>query len=347
MKQPQFPKIEKPPAQPNPQEVYPKIRDTVRAVVAAERALQEDQNRGNRSREMSPDAVFLGSGSNTEAYAVDIDGVPCVALVPHSYRKGVDVEPRALVLAKAHGIPHTPQLVAYSKEDSTIVMTRCPGLDFWAYRNNAVEVPDYTDAQLATLLHTVASIADAGIEIDPKPSNFLYDRDKGFSVVDLASEGTRSHEEHFRWAARALEHFMRKPESLETLTKEERLIAWQKTDLEMKVRFMRVLKEQYPQEAKDLKEKQGTEEGFLWQKLKDTFDVPELNALYAELEEAGVAWDEPTDEFEQLAWGTNRSNGVEGTVERNRKLEEGIARNTLQQGKLAEQGKTGWENIDI
>lgn len=179
--------------------------------------------------------------------------------------------------------------------------------------------PEYTDDQIRELLDTATLLANRGIKIDPKPSIFLYDTKGGFSIIDFQrrkEDGVPTgYSKEFREIAEGLiENFMPHAGSREHLSEPERIIESYKDSLKMRLRFMRVVKEHFPQIRHEWKSKQGTPQGFLWQKLKDLPDHPELNAMYAELEDLGVAWDVPPDEFERLVFKTTRQKGVEGLI---------------------------------
>lgn len=46
------------------------------------------------------------------------------------------------------------------------------------------DAPNYTDENIIQLIGTVIELDTKGLVIDPKPSNFMYDQEEGFSVLD-------------------------------------------------------------------------------------------------------------------------------------------------------------------
>lgn len=122
---------------------------------------------------------FLGKGSNGQAYSLEKKGEEYVVKFTGSPTQS-NFELRALMLAK--GIPHAAQLVAYSFEDRAVIMERLPGKDVVQLAPGVLE--KVTDRQMVDLVRTVQQLAGRGVVIDPKPSNFMYDRKQGFGVLD-------------------------------------------------------------------------------------------------------------------------------------------------------------------
>lgn len=157
------------------------------AIQFAERnAKYYDQTFASEVRELRRDIKqgkagdsFLGKGSNGQVYSLEKDGVEYAVKFNSSINQS-NFELRALLLAK--GIPKVAQLVAYSFEDHAVVMERLPGKDVTQLPSGILEKA--TERQMVELVRSVQQLADRGLVIDPKPSNFLYDRKNGFSVLD-------------------------------------------------------------------------------------------------------------------------------------------------------------------
>lgn len=45
--------------------------------------------------------------------------------------------------------------------------------------------PEYSDEHIKQLIKTVIELYNHGVVIDPKPSNFMYDEEHGFSILDF------------------------------------------------------------------------------------------------------------------------------------------------------------------
>jgi hypothetical protein len=122
---------------------------------------------------------YLGSGSNGSAFKIEVDGKRYAAKFSKNITQAnFEIKP----LLRAEGIPHTSQLVAYSFEDGVVIMNLLDGTDVSNF--SPEEAPEYTDEHIVELIDTVRELDAKGLVIDPKPSNFMYDPKKGFSVLD-------------------------------------------------------------------------------------------------------------------------------------------------------------------
>ncbi|MBU1118835.1 hypothetical protein KKH43_03065 [Patescibacteria group bacterium] len=123
---------------------------------------------------------YLGSGSNGDAFKIEIDGNEYVAKFPRFIMQhNLELKP----LLRAQGIDHTAQLSAYSFEDGVIIMELLPGKDPSNFTKE--EMPSYPDEHITQLIQTIQELDSKGVTIDSRPSNFLYDDDAGFSVLDF------------------------------------------------------------------------------------------------------------------------------------------------------------------
>lgn len=311
-------KTEKGPIHPDYKRVYREIEPQVMAAVKnnQEAPVSKTDDRPYRERMKELNDAFAGSGTNANAYSVAINGHELIAKVGKSGRMVGGIG----VLMSARGIPHVPQLVAYSDDETVVVMTKMPGLDPYDYRDRQIPVPEYTDQQVEELLNTAILLENRGIEIDPKPSNFLYDPKEGFSIIDFPRrkreelKPTQPHEKSFRWIGRVLQNFVTKLDVQESLPEREQIIEEFKIRLDAKIRFTTLVQNHFPQIWQGWKNAQGTKEGFLWQSLSDLPDEPELNSRFEKLEELGVAWDDKRE-------GGIRSQGVEAIIEQRRDSE--------------------------
>lgn len=134
------------------------------------------------------DEHYLGRGSNGKAFMFEQDGEKyAVKTGGVSYR---DV--RAFNRAKdIEGISH---LIAMDLDTKRSVMNLVPGIE--APRLTSEERLAIPKEHMAGVIDKSLELYNAGIHIDPKPSNFLYDQDKGFGIIDYGvldnSEWTRA-----------------------------------------------------------------------------------------------------------------------------------------------------------
>lgn len=191
---------------------------------------------------------YLGSGRNGSAFRIEVDGKTyAVKFSQNITQANFELKP----LLRAKGILHVAQLVGYSFEDGVVVMELLPGTDVTNFTPG--EAPEYPDEHIVQLIDTVRELDANGLKIDPKPSNFMYDRELGFSILDyhLKKNGGRygfpQQVIDLRGAltARKFEQLEYKDpnygEKAETQAIEEYKIC-----LPMMIRFLGILKEKYP-----------------------------------------------------------------------------------------------------
>lgn len=144
--------------------------------------LKEQLSDSNAKKEHSN---FLGSGSSSSAFSIEVDNIQYAVRIPgkNGDAGASDSHMAGAILGK--GIPHLEQIVAASYEEGITVAERMPGKEVG--KMTIKDIEGITMAQLADLVETLKRAFNKGIEIDPKPSNFLYDSAQGFGVVDYGS----------------------------------------------------------------------------------------------------------------------------------------------------------------
>ena len=121
---------------------------------------------------------YLGRGANS--YAFKIESEDEVYAVKLGKVCQINFELRAL--RKGKGLENISQLVSYSFEDAAIVMKLLAGENIAEF--DSATRPKYTDAELERLIRTVDEMHKAGLVPDPKPSNFIYNPERGISLLD-------------------------------------------------------------------------------------------------------------------------------------------------------------------
>lgn len=191
---------------------------------------------------------YLGSGSNGSAFRIEVDGKTYAAKFSRSLvQSNFEIKP----LLRARGIPHSAQLVTYSFEDGVVVMELLPGQDVTNFTSE--NAPEYSDEHIAGLVDTVKELDANGIVIDPKPSNFLYDPEQGFSILDFhlkkggSNFGLPQEVISLKTAlsARKFENLDYKAPDYDEKAKEQSIERY-KIQLPMMIRFLGILQEKYP-----------------------------------------------------------------------------------------------------
>ena len=197
---------------------------------------------------------YLGSGSNGHAYRIEVGGKEYAAKFSRLLTQAnFEIKP----LLRAEGIEHTAQLVAYSFEHKVVVMELLPGTDVTNFLPE--NAPEYSNEDIVQLIETVQELDRNGIVIDPKPSNFLYDKKEGFSVLDFHLK--EAHKESLADSIISLRLALttRKWPRLDYKANdyEEKLaeqnIEQKKIYLPMMVRFLTILRDKFPEILEDYK----------------------------------------------------------------------------------------------
>tara|TARA_Y100000031_G_scaffold154518_1_gene202461 strand:- start:54 stop:1157 length:1104 start_codon:yes stop_codon:yes gene_type:complete len=193
-------------------------------------------------------AEYLGSGSNGSAFRIEVDGkIYAAKFSGNVTQANFEIKP----LLRAKGIEHTAQLESYSFEDGVVIMELLPGTDVSNFTPE--EAPEYADEHIVQLIDTVRELDERGLVIDPKPSNFMYDPEQGFSVLDyhLKHDGERYGlpqaimDLKVALTERKFERLDYNAPDYEEKAKAQAIERY-KISLPMMVRFLGILKEKHP-----------------------------------------------------------------------------------------------------
>ena len=127
--------------------------------------------------------AFLGKGSNSRVYAVDVGNTLYAIRIPKPERTDpgvIDGHIAAALLGR--WAPHLEQIVAASYEQGVTVAEMVPGVDMGHISID--EIQCVQGRQIEDLIDTLQDTQERGINIDPKPSNVLYDLLEGYGIVD-------------------------------------------------------------------------------------------------------------------------------------------------------------------
>lgn len=200
---------------------------------------------------------YLGSGRNGSAFRIFVDGKYYAAKFSKSViQSNFEIKP----LIKAKGVEHVAQFVCHSFQDGVVIMDLLPGTDVTNFTPE--NAPEYTDKDIGQLLDTVVSLDSAGLAIDPKPSNFMYDPNQGFSVLDyhIKTDGG-----HYSLGQQMIDLIYaltaRKEEVLDYDAPDykeryaEQLLKHRQLLFPMMVRLVRAIKDNYPDRLEEWQQK--------------------------------------------------------------------------------------------
>lgn len=129
---------------------------------------------------------YLGSGHNADAYSITLSEKQFVVRIPHDKKLSanvVDDHMAAALLAK--NMDNLEHLVAASYLEGVTVSELMPGKTLG--RLSLTEVSQITVEHLQQLLLLLQKANRKEIEIDPKPSNYLFDQKTSFGIIDIHS----------------------------------------------------------------------------------------------------------------------------------------------------------------
>jgi len=185
---------------------------------------------------------YLGSWSNGSAFLIEIDWKKYAVKFSSVNQMDFEIKP----LIKAKGIKNVAQLVSYSFNDGVVIMDLLPWKDVSSFT-----IDDdiyFKDEHIEAVIQKVIELYNNWIIIDPKPSNFMYDKGIWFSILDFhLSNWQQSIWNMVMWLKVML--WMRKiPENISYETKEynDYKLKFDKIYLSTMVRFLSILKQKFP-----------------------------------------------------------------------------------------------------
>ncbi len=130
--------------------------------------------------------AFIGSGSNSMVFKIEKDGKAYAVRVPNGRATSpLAIDSHIAGAISGKGVRHFEQIVAASYEDGVTVAEIMPGKEMGEL--SIAEIEGISDAQLGDFIDSLILAHKKGIIIDPKPSNYFYDPEKGFGMVDYSS----------------------------------------------------------------------------------------------------------------------------------------------------------------
>lgn len=136
---------------------------------------------GSKSVAAHPD--YLETDNTTNVFRLAYKGGEYVARVANANQADpLQVDRKLQAGTLAADIPHLEQIVAGSAEHDVTIARRMLGRK--VEQLDGYEVDAITAAQLDEFIDTIAAAHGAGIKIDPRPNNIVYDRSAGFGIIN-------------------------------------------------------------------------------------------------------------------------------------------------------------------
>lgn len=234
---------------------------------------------------------YLGSGSNGSAYKITVDGQDyAVKLHNSDYPIYFDE------LVGAERVDNVPHLMAFSPKDKVTIMPLLSGTEITKNPDNIV--PEIAKRHIQGLIKTVAELHDLGLAIDPKASNFMYDPEKGFEVLDfqVRANPANNFAEQLRWLQAPLTYYNYSAETkLEGEGKEAFIRKSKLRALRNLLSLVEVLAEDYPEELKEMQDSYEVIQASPWMGTSALVttehypDDPEIQAIISELRKFGLS----------------------------------------------------------
>lgn len=126
------------------------------------------------------DAHYLGRGSNGKAFMFEKDGER------YAVKTGGVSYSDVRAFNRAKDIENVGHLIAMDLDTNRSVMNLVPGIE--APRLTTAQRQQIPQQHIEDVIGKSIELYHAGIQIDPKPSNYLYDSEKGFGIIDYQAQ---------------------------------------------------------------------------------------------------------------------------------------------------------------
>jgi len=143
---------------------------------------------------------FLGSGSNSRVYTIELNGkiyvVRMASGVRGGFGNGVLIDGHLAGAALEQDNDRFEKIVAASYEECVTVSEKMPGKSIRGMTPE--DILAVTDEQLELLVSDLEEARDRGVRLDTHPSNIFYDTQKGFGIIDYNAEDLKLPRESHR-----------------------------------------------------------------------------------------------------------------------------------------------------
>ena len=143
---------------------------------------------GNEAKEkVSQIPGYVETGTRGHVFKIEVGGVPYIMKKFFGDPKVMPVfveSDQVLAHQRSQGIPHTQQLVGYSHDDHTLILSYMNGKEIGNYKSG--ELDSLPKEHVRNLIDTCMALNDRGLLVDYHydGGNFLYDKNEGVNFID-------------------------------------------------------------------------------------------------------------------------------------------------------------------
>lgn len=139
-------------------------------------------------KDKSEHPAYVGSGLTSQVFKIEKNGNEYAVRVPRgdhtvNYKYAGAADGYAAALLQARGVPGLEQVVAYSHKDGTTISEFIPG--YTARNIPAEDLDTLSTDQIEAAFITLEEMQKRDLLFDPKPSNVIYDPEKGVHIIDF------------------------------------------------------------------------------------------------------------------------------------------------------------------
>lgn len=229
----------------------------------------------------------IGEGTHSEVFSFKKQGEEyAVKKNTSSAEQSVDEDVAALL--RTQKIDETPDIHGYSKEDQLIIMEKISGKNIEELKKNNQTI-EPKESHIIDLIDAYIEMNERGVVADPHFSNFFYDEDQGFKIVDLELEQQETdYDEQIKGLLNQIKYFKEVlvEMSAPRLEAENEVLDFQKIsnfykeekrehDLKVILEFLRILKDEFPTLFKELKKEQQEASDKIYVEAEDMNDKEE------------------------------------------------------------------------
>lgn len=129
----------------------------------------------------------IATGTRGHVFKIEVEGTPYIMKKFFGDPRYLPVfveSDQVLAHQRSEGVPHVQQLVAYSHDDHTLILSFMSGKELGSFSSQ--ELGSFPKKHLKEIVDTCISLSDRGLLVDYHydGGNFLYDKEEGMNFID-------------------------------------------------------------------------------------------------------------------------------------------------------------------